>query len=128
MSVKEPVTAGDVRETVRYPGEKSQSAKGKILHPADDPDLSETTNSVVEDEATEGKGPTAASYQEVLRYAKQTDRLLTSTLQLSLDMACDHLKQAGAPTGYAKRYNDIKGEWRAVAASVDDELMKKIRG
>lgn len=126
-SVREPVTAGDVHDTIGYAGERKRSVDTRSSHPLDDADLRETSNSGAEDETTKDSGP-ATAYSELLGYAKQTDGLLTTALQLTREMAADRAKQPGAPTGFARRYNEIKGEWRAAAARAGDELMKEIRG
>lgn len=125
-SLREPPTAGDVRETIRQGGKKP-SEDPRASHPVDDTDLTETSTSGAEDEPEKKAGP-LVPYDELLAYTRRVDGLLTSALQLTRDMAMDRGKQAGRPTGFAKRYNDLKGEWKAVGASAGEDLIREVRG
>lgn len=127
VSLKASITAVDFRDTIWEAGERDRTVKTEPQHRLDEPDLSETSASEDGDKTDKGKGIGPTAYIETLHYAHNADKLLASALQLIRDMASDRPKTSGEPSGYAKRYNDLKGEWKAIVVDTDDEIMKQIR-
>lgn len=134
-SVKTLTTAGDQRiATPKTKGNESlgrqrteremteRPSRRRIL---DEADLMETTDG--EEEKEKKENALRAGLAEAFRFGKGTNELLNAAMQLASDVIVARTLDPNAPGGYARRFNELKGRWRAVNASTDPDLLKEIR-
>ncbi|MCJ1463690.1 hypothetical protein MMC07_002299 [Pseudocyphellaria aurata] len=91
----------------------------------EDKDMPETDN----EDATTPTGTGASGVlSEMTRYARQMDHLLNEALVLVKDVKSGAVKSEGKVGSTSARFNNLKKEWSALRASLDNDALELLKG